>query len=1127
MKKLIRLCLSASIVCLAFNALAYTTSYYAASSKLAQGHWVKIEIDTTGIFEISHQHLHSLGFSDPSAVKVYGYGGVVATEQAFTTDYPDDIIPTASMHTADGRLLFYGEGDVRGSFSSTSATHNQTATFKRNYYDNKAYYFLSDIADGAAMTTNPSGTSDDAHDWSYCIDLIEHETQNPAKGGAFFHGPLLKAGEKEDFTFHIRDFREGTGIAKGYFYYKAAVLPPERKTVTIPITPSDNLYILTNSPSVSSSNSTETSYYVEARGRATFDTSEQAPLDDAHVTFSLTIPATFAGTYAAIDYAYITYARSNNLSERSDMVMYYDPNQCKAFKITGAEPATEVWNVGNPKAYSRYEMSYNPDESSATGCLTADEAAGATRLIAFNPSAPHRAVKIVGTVPNQNLHAEQAPDMLIVTTPELYAAACELADIHRREQGFDVLVVRQDEAFNEFSSGCKHPGAIRRLAKRFHDTAPDKFRYLLLYGYTSYDPRGITHDSSKELICYEVENEAQARESVTSYCADQYFGMLEDDYVHTSIYRMPMSVSVGRVPVENAAMAKLFNGKMQRYFAEPPTVQNYTRALFTSDRGNDNAHLYQANDAAIAASAKNAALTTMRADNLVFNEDDSEMTRYIERCLYNGVGFFNYCGHGMENELSGAAYYHRNVQQYSYRSWPVAMLSTCNAFPLDYFKGDIASAMLFKEDGGAIGAIGACRSVYLEHNHHINKAVAEAYASATVGTCTGDLLRQARNTMIANNMQSSLGYNTLCYNLCGDPAMPLPAPDYTITIEGIGDDNLTDDGEGLPSGSTTRLRASITDAAGNPVESFNGTGAIDIFDTPVGRDFTRTRPNGAVETTRITIDDNPLASIPVKIVNGKVDAEITLPAPTTTGSNRIVLTATDAENGLTAAGTFKGLSITSDGNAGDIDTSAPEIEKMYIGTPEFEPGGCTAPTFTFFAIVNPSASGINNSPKGLSPTRLTLDGNTSFANTATAFRFDEDGKARLELKIKDLPDGPHTFELVVANTSGTRASAKLDFTVLSAPVQGTLSVGDGNPVRTSATFSLETTDTELSTTRLVITDSRGNTVLSKSGVAFPYTWELTGNDGETVPDGFYKAHVIFSTPTAYGSTGAIEFVVLK
>lgn len=55
---------------------AYSTSYYATTSRLNSGHWVKIATDSEGVYQLTYDKLRELGFSDPSKVQVYGYGAL-------------------------------------------------------------------------------------------------------------------------------------------------------------------------------------------------------------------------------------------------------------------------------------------------------------------------------------------------------------------------------------------------------------------------------------------------------------------------------------------------------------------------------------------------------------------------------------------------------------------------------------------------------------------------------------------------------------------------------------------------------------------------------------------------------------------------------------------------------------------------------------------------------------------------------------------------------------------------------------------------------------------------------------------------------------------------------------------
>ena len=109
------------------------------------------------------------------------------------------------------------------------------------------------------------------------------------------------------------------------------------------------------------------------------------------------------------------------------------------------------------------------------------------------------------------------PDMIIVTSGMCLQYAEELAQYHRDFQGMDVAVVRHDDIYREFASGSKHPSAIRRFAKMLYDRAPEKLRYLLLYGASSSDNRGIDGDRSDHLVSYQTEELANARNVTTSF----------------------------------------------------------------------------------------------------------------------------------------------------------------------------------------------------------------------------------------------------------------------------------------------------------------------------------------------------------------------------------------------------------------------------------------------------------------------------------------------------------------------------------------------------------------------------------------------------------------------------------
>ena len=99
--------LIAALILSATAVSAHDSSYYAESSLLATGKWVKVKVSHTGIQQITDSTLRSLGFANPEKVGVYGYGGAMFRDDRFSTSLPDDLPRQMSAHT-DGKLIFYG-----------------------------------------------------------------------------------------------------------------------------------------------------------------------------------------------------------------------------------------------------------------------------------------------------------------------------------------------------------------------------------------------------------------------------------------------------------------------------------------------------------------------------------------------------------------------------------------------------------------------------------------------------------------------------------------------------------------------------------------------------------------------------------------------------------------------------------------------------------------------------------------------------------------------------------------------------------------------------------------------------------------------------------------------------------
>ena len=131
--------------------LPFTTSMaaerYASHSVLATGKWVKIRVAETGPCLITDDLLKEAGFSDPSLVQVFGYGGALQPER-LTADHliqTDDLKEVATV-PVDGGRVFFAVGPVNWEEAAATARI-------RNPYSDYGYYFLTEAADKSTPLT--------------------------------------------------------------------------------------------------------------------------------------------------------------------------------------------------------------------------------------------------------------------------------------------------------------------------------------------------------------------------------------------------------------------------------------------------------------------------------------------------------------------------------------------------------------------------------------------------------------------------------------------------------------------------------------------------------------------------------------------------------------------------------------------------------------------------------------------------------------------------------------------------------------------------------------------------------------------------------------------------------------
>lgn len=1137
----------------ATGASALDAGYYTSSSVLSSGHWVKIRVNESGIQQITHQQLREWGFDDPSAVTVYGFGGVAGVREFLDASIPDDL-PQQPVVRTDDRLLFYGESNYRPNFiyaASKPSTVSGCPDAERNHAADAGYYFVTDsqpLQQPERIPYKRIGNNPFLK-YHWDISIIEEEVANPLHQGQLYFGrDISQETEPLKFSFPLDDLYYDSNAGT----YSKVVLHD------ILVGSGSNLTYVLSYPHrgeivdkvINIDNSDKHIQFSSNANRSDSYISMLMLPDETSVDLTLTKAAKSTFTYAAIDRLAFAYQRKNILGDRPSMLLCYDKIAAgEVIEITQSNPDVIVWNVDNPYNVRPYQTSYN--YGGTWTIFTTEKAYNLTRYtdtahrdIVFDPNKQHLPVEYAGEVNNQDIHACEVPDLVILSADAFVDQAERLAQIHRDLLGHDVIVLRQEEIFNEFSSGTPSLWGIRKAMKMFYDRNPSKMKHLLLFGGAFYDNRGLTATgaSFKEkgalLLNYGTPYHKTMSSITKGYSCDAYFGMLGETPPNDEFINNMQHINVGRIPLTDSSQAAKAVDKIYQYLTYSPASDIYQRVLLMADHGDTSGHMRSAEKTGASFLANNPGVTLIKGYSSLYPTKNGKAIparEVIKQALKKGVMYLNYTGHGKPDYIGTSNLYHiTDVHDTQYGYFPFAMLATCQAYTFDCLEQSIAQEMVMQNNGGMIGVIAACREVYQTHNETLSETMADIFSKSPQGTTTGDILRLSRNSIyerVSGLSDNALMVNTSCYNLCGDPAIPLFFSGHKITIDSVNGEAY-DETEG--SHKITPLKANtitgyIQDPsdAGSPWTSFNGKVIVTLYEPSIDRKCMTFGKNDTIK--QAYTDEDQLLEANAIVTDGRFTVSFTPPMPVRTGDfNRTTITAALPDNSEVA--TTYTMSLACDPDLAPEtpdDTEAPVITSLYIDSPDFVNGGMTGQDFIVYASVTDNESGIYSPTGTVGPTcRISIDDTMNHPVVGTAITDNGDGSIEIEYPFTSLSDGRHTLTLHISDNAGNSASRSIDFTINNTGANARLSVEE-EPARIQATLSLQHNFTDTPSGRLIIEDEAGNTVYTCSDVNFPFEWDLTDMSGNLVSDGVYRAYAICKGGNLYGHTPKIEIIVVQ
>ena len=1016
------------------------------SSVLSQGNWYKFEVDQSGIYKIDRAFLSSQGMNvtsiNPDLIKIYGHGGKPIPLSNSAPQYFDlPQVPIKVVGAEDGSfdpgdyILFYAQG-VMG-YDAENDSHF-------NPYAEKAYYFVTvDGSPGLRITpmVEPTQNADVIYEQYQESKYHEIDEYSPAKVGRRWFGNRFDIQNQQEYNFNFPGRLVSEPI-KVKVRAGAASEVPTSLQADVNGTAVDPLnFNAINDPTLLSVDSFIQEFQLSSE------------------TVSVSLNYNNSGNPASIGYLdYIQVTATMPLRSTGNTFSFFNQDAQGAsglglYRLSQAQNIQEVWAVDD-----LFNVHYksNDDQSELFSFKTT--LGTPTRYVALvtgdylEPRRSDNPVVVNQNIKGRIFQASRDVDYLIVTPKSLSAAAEQLARHHRMRSNLSVRVAILEEIYTEFSSGKQDIGAIRNLVRYIYEnaSAPDrKIKYLCLFGDTSVDFKDRLSGNNNMVPTYHT---LSSVDTFNSFMSDDFFGMMDPDE-GTMSSSHSLDIAVGRILVDDPAQAQRIVSKITSYDNDQAYGSWRNNFVVISDDV-DIGWEYRALEVTLDSiadrvSAEKPSINVKKIHTDAFQQETSaggnrypEAREAIENAIEVGALVVNYFGHGGEDGLAKEFIYTKETAQElrNEATLPCFVTVTCEFSKFDNPLRITAGELTFwNEQGGAGSLITTTRSVSVTLGVDFNTLLSEylfGYGQ-DVPPAPAEALRLTKNLIGSNNKR------VIFY--IGDPAMHLAFPKKQIRLTAINDAPLGLTNDTLKALSRVKLSGLVLDPSGNPLPNYNGILEVKVFDkdlqkSTLGNDGIRdngTDYDGDGNTTNLLLMDfvtqgEVLFNGQATVNQGAFDVEFIVPRDiqVPVGSGKVSFYAKRAAAFEDQSGYNLNVLVGGLNDNAPQDNTGPEID-LFMNDESFISGGTT--NDNPILLVNLSDESGMNTTGGIGHDLIAiLDGETAnpfVLNEYYQANVDDFSNGKVQFKLRDLPNGPHSLQVKAWDTYNNFSVATIDFIV--------------------------------------------------------------------------------------------------
>ncbi len=997
-----------------------TASYqWKSSSLLGTGKWAKIKTKNKGIYKITFDQLKLWGFANPEKVVLYGNGGLMLP--VLNRDLKaDDLMVYPAWKGKDNAnkdcMFFYSSGNIQLNRNSVTGIF----THQQNYYSTETYFYLSEqgtqlLIEKAAELTESAGRQVSSFP-NYTF--YEKELLNLISSGSQWFGERFNQGASQTISLSLDnpDLSKSATIT-------AATAGKSSLASSMNVFLNDKSIGNIAFQALASNDATQ----VHAHERV-INYTETLP--SKNITLKLTYNAGNSKSEAWLDYISVNYQSTLNMA--GDITYFRGrgadgATQISEFVLSGATSGLKIFDVTNlhqtveiPASFAGGQMKFKSNS------LLMKE------YVAFNPLGTTIPVaELVGEVANQNLHASDLSEMIIVSHPSFLSVANELAEFHRTTDQMTIQVVTPEVISNEFSGGLPDPSGFRNYFRMCYDrgkqSGNNTLKYILLLGDGTFDNRNVQGKNLNFIPTYQSVNSLSP---VESFVTDDFFVMLdENEGGYTGI----IDLGIGRIPSRTKDEAKIVLNKIKNYRRQE-TMGNWRNVVtFIGDDEDNSTHMWQSEQLANLVNKNYPAFYT---DKIYFDayrqistsggEKYPDVTAAINNRIKQGTLVMNYTGHANAKNLAD-----ENVLDVgTINSWsnskrlPIFVTATCEFSRFDENETSAGEHILFNPMGGGIGLFSTTRLVYSGANFVLNRQFFRyIFEKDQQGNHLrmGDVMRLAKAT-------ANPGINQLNFTLLGDPALRLAYPDFQVKTSSINGKNSEAQVDTIGSLSVVTIRGFVSDNNGAKMTSFNGEIIPTVYDKAMS---VKTLGNAQQETMDYNVQNNIIYRGLASVKNGEFEFSFFVPKDISfkLGKGKILYYAYNET--MDAHGSFDGFYVGGSSGNSISDSQGPDID-LFLNSTSFKDGGQVGASSVLIANIKDD-TGINTAGTGIGhDITAVLDGdysNIMVLNDYFQASKDKYNEGTIVFPLTKLDEGNHTLTVKVWDVLNNSSEVKINFVV--------------------------------------------------------------------------------------------------